>query len=93
MNGILSEEYVWQSHRSLNVPVSPLGFRSESDLPVDGRRGVWIAERRCWSDQPSVRGPTVTDRGPTLLWCARPRVSVLFPRANQGHAVGRRLDQ
>jgi len=69
-------------------------FRSaaQSDRPVDGRRGVWIAVRRDRPDERGVRRPTVADRGPALLRRARPRVPVLFPRADQGRSVGRRLD-
>ncbi|CAI6346967.1 unnamed protein product [Macrosiphum euphorbiae] len=79
--------------RCLNIRVTPR-FRSaaQSDRPVDGRRGVWIAVRRDRPNERSVRRPTVADRGPALLRRARPRVPVLFPRANQGRAVGRRLD-
>jgi len=68
-------------------------FRSaeQSERTVDGGRGVWIAGKRDLPDERSVRSPTVADRGPALLRCARPRVLVLFPRVNQGRAVGRRL--
>lgn len=68
-------------------------FRStiQSERTVDCRHGVWIAGKRDRPDKWSVRSPTVTDRGSALLRCTRPRVLVLFPRANQDSVVGRRL--
>jgi len=78
--------------RAMNILVA-LRFRSaaQSDRPVDGRRGVWIAGRLDRPNERSVRGPTVADRWPALLRCARPRLPVLFPRSNQGRAMGRRV--
>lgn len=80
--------------RSVDGRVAP-SFRTavQSKRTVDCCRGVWIAGKRDLPDESSVRSPTVADRGSALFRCTRPRVFVLFPRANQDSVVGRHLDR
>lgn len=80
--------------RSVDGRVAP-SFRSaiQSKRTVDCRHRIWIAGRRDRQDEWSVLNSTIADRRSALLRCTRPRVLVLFPRANQDSVVGRRLDR